>query len=416
MPVKPYERGVAGKKLPGMKLVHHNSKLKPYNMSYKKGRTLIRPWGTINPDGSMQPWRDQSGNFGTSFFVQDMVCMGWGKDMRFTCFLEVEDGDNWPGGSPLQIFLDDMRGHPEYKPILFDRTANTFSALDNPKACGFLKGILIENAGRKYHSNPIWGALLVVPSSARESFDELLNRENSNAEDAGNTDADPHGWAKRYFVGDPIGFQDGKVFEFDKESAFEDTSGGINLDGTGRAQGDGGEIIEKYACRLWPDGSTLPIDPAHQEKVARYDQSFEDALRFMTGEEQINELIIPGFGRSCKEAVLYSFGGKGILPPSFETGRTTVDMGQGATEPSGAQPGTPSTPSMSQQRAAASTPVSDASSLVNLGGSGNDQPADEPPFEPDAQTEESAEPVQEEASAPSTGDEIRARLAAARNK
>jgi hypothetical protein len=411
MPVKPYERGVAGKKLPGMKLLQNNSKLKPYNMSYNKGKTLIRPWGTINPDGSMVGWRDQENHFGTSWFVQDMVCMGWGKDMRFTAFLEVEDPDNWTGGSPLQVFMDDMRSHAEFKPILFEKPTNSFAPIDNPKACGFLKGVLIENAGKKYHNSPIWGAMLILASSARESFDELVNRELSTADAAtGNTDDDPHGWNSRYVVGDPIGFETGKVFEFDKESNFSSvtSASGINLAADGNNKSTSGDVIEKYACRMWPDGEVLSIEE-HKDKVSRYDQSFEDALRFMTGEEQINELIVPGYGRSCREAVLYSFGGKGVLPPSFETGRTTVDMGKEAAEPKGEQPRQAAQASMSSQRR-------DASTSVNLGG-GDDLPTQDPPFDTDEQPaddDSQSDPVDQEAPAENTAAAIRERLAGAR--
>lgn len=324
MGVKPFEKGIPARTLPGMKLLKPTSKNRVFTMSYNKGRTLIRPWGTVQADGTMMPWRDQNGNFGTSWFIQDLVAMGWGLDMRFTAFMEVEDTENWPGGSPLQLFLDDMKAHEDFqhKYKLFKRKG-TFSPLDNPKGVGLIRGLLLETQGKEFFNRPIWGAVIPLLPTAKDALEALINQPAPGGAQPQATEADPQGWNSQYLVGDPIGFKTGKVFEFHKESAFKDGAAEINLNGEGGAASTKDDI-EGYGCRIWADKPTIPLDPA---KVAKFDEPFEESLRFMNGEEQLEELIIPGYGRSAKELVLYTFGGKGILPDSFEFGKATVDMG-----------------------------------------------------------------------------------------
>lgn len=340
MPVKPYEAGVpSANRLPGQMITKPTCKWQVRQPSYKKGRTIFRPWPTVLESGEEVPWRDSEGRFGTSFFVQDLVCLGWGLDFRFTCLAEVSDPGNWPQGSPLQLFCDDMRTNADYKG-LFDRVGGSFAPISNPRSCGFLKGLMIANAGKDFRKNPIWGCLLMMPPSMREAFDLLLNAPaNPNCTVQYTSDQDPYGHSSRYLVGNPISLKQGKVFEFGKQSELTEDDGDkapqVNLSGvaappSGREKSD----IESYACRIWPKTPVLPIP---FDKVKRWDMPFEDALWYLTGEEQINLCLIPGFGRSRKNALLYTFGGKDILPASFEFGRTTVDMGT-QTAPQQSQP------------------------------------------------------------------------------
>lgn len=328
MALKPYEAGVpSASRLPGMHLLRRDCKLQVYNPSYKKGRTLFRPWPTILKNGEPMPWRDSEGNFGINFFVQDRVCHGWGVDCTFTCFTEASDQSNWPQGSPLEILYNDVRSNDQFKDLLESGGKNNFRPVSAPRVYGFLKGLLIENAGKKYNKAPIWGALLMMPPSLREAFDLLINTPAPPGEKK-TTEDDPYGWNSKYLVGDPIGLKYGKVFEMHKESELLDMSveKGVNVSGvavpeSGRAKSG----IESYACRIWPHNNgylELPL-----EKVKKWDKSFEEAFWYMTGTEQLEICIIPGFGRSCKELVLYSFGGKDILPASFEFGRSHHDMG-----------------------------------------------------------------------------------------
>lgn len=404
MGIKPYEQsvGTAGRRLPGMKLLKTTSRLRQYKL---KGHTLFRPWGTVDSHGNMAPWRDNQGNFGASWFVQDAIAEGWGKDFRFTAFINCEDESNWKYGSPLLLFHDDMKSHPEYK-HMFDRAedAKTFSPLSSPKQAGFLKGLLIETGEKSYKDNPIWGTCLVMSSSAREAFEDLLAMPASNEGAAAATQGDPFGWNAKYMVGDPIGFATGKIFEFDKESKIEATEG-ININGAPtRSQRNRGPV-ELYGVRIWKDQPNMCF-PLPVEKIMKFDEPFEDALLFMTGEEQINQLLIPGFGRTMKSALLYTFGGKGILPASFEHGKVTIDMAATA-------------PAVVEKPAATSAATVAG---INLGGDGGDvavdeteaaavQPATAPVQQPAATPVAPAAPA---ASGKSAADDLRARLAAAR--
>jgi len=407
MALKPYEKSAGGgsTRLPGMYITKRDCPWQIHQPSYNKGRTLFRPWPTVYKDenGNLVevPARDSEGNFGLNFFVRDQVCLGWGKDMRFTCFTDVSDESKWPQGSPLQVFYEDMNVRKKEPGIreLFDREAG-FAALSRPSARGFLKGLLIENRGKKYNDNPVWGALLMMSTSMTEAFDTLITKLGENTEDTAN---DPFGWNAKYEVGDPVGLADGKVYEFHKESElFGPKTQGVNIEGGARAaSGRDKSDIESYGARIWPDSPKLPLPV---EKVAKWDMPFEDAFWYMTGEEQIELCLIPGYGRSCREQVLYTFGNRGVLPDSFLNDRKTVDMG--ANQPAPAQ----EAPAQ-EAPAQAKTPSSGGGGLVNLDG-GDPEPstpaAAEPPFEPDAPAQADAPP------ASNTADSIRDRLAAMR--
>jgi hypothetical protein len=306
-------------------LLKPRSKLKQYNMSYGKGRSLIRPWGDILPDGTMVPWRDNDGNFGLSWFVQDDICQAWGKDFKFTAMARCEDEQNWPTGSPLQLLYDEVRSAPKFKPLL-ERLNGSWPTIGAPRHCGLLKGLIIEFNGKSHAQRPVWGAMIVMAPSAREAFEELLNVPAAGDTPAEASADDPYGWNTKYHVGDPIGLQCGKIFEFDKESKINGASpDDINLDGGGRGGKEDGGPIEKYAVRIFPGKKVLPLQ-GQLDKVRANNETFEDALWFMTGEEQINNLIIRGFGHSHRDLVLYVFGNKGLLPQSYETAKVTVDM------------------------------------------------------------------------------------------
>lgn len=329
MGVKPYEEGSrASAGLAGVMITKPSSKLNLWNPSYIKGRTVIRPWGDVhtNDQGqiTMEPYRDNNGNFGTSFFVQDVVAKGWGTDFKVSFLVPVEDEENWPMGSPADIFFQEVRQHADFK-HLTERSGTGFPPISAPSAVGFLKGLLIENAGTDYRSQPIWGALVMLPTSAKDAFERLLDTENPEPDPAYNNPDDPMGWYNKYAVGDPIGFEHGKVFEFDKESKLAaDNSSGVevNLDGRGHtaaaaAKGGG---FEKYGCRINPHTPILSLDTA-RSKVASYDEPFESAFRYMTGAEQLETCIIKAFGKANPEAIMYVFGDKGVLPKSFENQR-----------------------------------------------------------------------------------------------
>jgi hypothetical protein len=373
-------------------------------MSYSKGRTLFRPWGDLHPDGSMTPWRDNDGNFGVSWLVQDDVSTAWGKDFKFTAFTRCDDEANWPTGSPLQLLYDEVKFNQQYKPLL-ERVGTSWPLISAPRHSGILKGLLVELNGKSYKERPIWGVMIVMPPSAREALDDLLNTQADAKHPAQVSADDPYGWNSKYYVGDPIGVACGKVFEFNKESAFTGaaTSDDINVAADGRTTSRTSDSpIEKYACRV-KGVLALPV-----ERIRKYDEAFTDQLWFMTGEEQINNLIIRGFGNSHRELVLYVFGGKNLLPASFEFGRATVDMAKPAI-PKG-QP---------QAAPAKAMPAREADDDLQVNLEGDQGGEDEPPF--DAGTSRPAggpvftpePPVASEPKVSVTADNIRARLAAA---
>lgn len=411
MPLQPYEKGNtagAGGGLAGMLLLKKGSKMHLWQPSYNKGTTLIRPWGDVHSDGTMTPWRDGDGNFGMSFLVQDSVCNGWGRDARLTFFTDVSDSGNWPAGSPASVFFADMRGHAAFKHLM-EKPKGTFAPLSAPKAVGFIKGLLLECAGKDYKKNPKWGAVVMLSSSAREAFEELINLAASGSP-AGSTDDDPMGWNAKYHVGDPIGFKQGKIFEFDKEVKIQGgTEEDIDLTGDSTAASSNEKAIAKYGCRIWPRKEVLPLE---YDKVVKYDETFSEAFNYMTGEEQIHQIIIPGFGRSCREAVLYSFGGKDILPDSFERDQKTFDMGGKAASGGSAVAQTPNkTPDSGDD---AGIDLDANNDLDDPGIPWDEEPAADTTAAPSADTVEVGSTAETEV--PSTADALRSRMQAAQSK
>lgn len=371
MGIKPFESGVADNKLPGMLLLNPNSKLRDYRVSYTKGRTLFRPWATMQ-DGKMLPWRDESGNLGTRVMVQDRVCFGWGIDFRFTCMTDVSDPSNWPGSSPLELFQSALWQSKAF-PHLFESKSGGFPPLSRPKVHGFMKGVLLENAGKKYRKNPVKNAIVMFPKSARDAVAALLDQKvSADAQPGEPTPDDPHGWNAMYVVGDLTGPDAGKVIELNKESEIiEDTDDQVEMTGTGVATVPSGREqaeIENYAARIWPRPlvpNTPPgVLPIKLDEVAAVDEPFEECLQFLTGEEQLIRCILPGFKHSAKDAILFVFGGQGVLPESFEFGRTVHDMAAKK-----AQQQAPAQPQSAPASAPAATP--------------QPQPAPEVPFDAD---------------------------------
>jgi len=320
-----------------MYLLKPNSDWQVHQPSYNKGRTVFRPWADVARDDTgaivETPARNSEGNFGMSFFVRELVCLGWGVDARITCFAPVADESNWPQGSPLQLFYDDINMKKKEYRHLFDREGG-FSPLSAPRAMGFIKGLLIENRGKRYNDNPRWGTFLMMPKSLSEAFEALILQAGDGSGDTAN---DPFGWNAKFSAGDPVGLVDGKVYEMHKESEILGKKADVvDLSGTGRAQsGRDKSDIESYACRIWDTSPKLPL-PA--EKVAKWDTKFEDAFWYLTGQEQIEMCLLPAFGRSCREAVMYTFGNRGVLPASYVSAKVAVDMGASSTQPAETPP------------------------------------------------------------------------------
>jgi len=310
------------------------------------------------------------------------------------------------------MLYDEVRYAPQYKSLL-DRVKGSWPIIGAPRHVGFLKGLLVGFNGKDRFSNPIWGALLILPPSAREALDNLLNQQVTADTTAGASVDDPYGHNTKYCVGDPIGISCGKIFEFDKESKLSGVSvDEINLDGGSNKIGSDGTVIENYGCRIYPGKKVLSLE-SKMDMVQKNDESFSDALWFMTGEEQINNLIIRGFGHTHRNLILYIFGSKGVLPKSFETGQRTVDMAAG--RPAMQAP---------QNAPQAPRPQQDVEVEINLDGDGSSDsapwgddgvdnnvhqsPAEDPVFTPSV--------MEAPKEGPSTADSIRERLAAARSK
>lgn len=421
MGLKSYESssGGAGKRFPGQYILKPTSKLKQYSMSYSEGRTLFRPWGDILADGSMAPWRDNEGKFGTSWFVQEQIIQAWGKDSKVSAIAPCEDEHNWQTGSPIQLVWDEVKYNEKFK-HLTQRVNASWPVIGSPKHVGFLKGLLIENNGKSHAQQPIWGVCLIISSSAREALDDLLNTYASAQAPAQASADDPYGHNTKYFVGDPIGPQCGKIFEFNKESKLANASvSDINLDEpAGRSRGENADVIERYGCRIFPDKPVLPI-PA--SRAAKFDETFGSALWYMTGEQQITNVLIKALGIAHKDLLMYVFGGKSVLPASFEFGRTTVDM----QAPKGTMTAKAEQAGMAAQPAAGGMDINmdaDDGSDDTLPSSegtegapweGKEAAADKPVMVPPAQD---FTPPTSNKPAGSTADAIRARLAAASKK
>jgi hypothetical protein len=198
---------------------------------------------------------------------------------------------------------------------------------------------MIANAGKDYRHSAKWRALLALQPSAAESFDSLLNQPASAGVSGKTSQNDPYGWSSKYFIGDPVGCAEGKIFEWGEQVKLLGPQATAGVPGMGMATpGYQRANIPLYACRVWPD---MPIFPVKLEEVFKNHASFEDLLWYMTGEEQINLCLLPGFRHSAREALLYVFGGKGVLPRDFEYNTAVVDMGPSSPIGSTQGPGTP---------------------------------------------------------------------------
>lgn len=325
MGVKPFEEGSRASGMAGMRILKPNSKMKLWKSNYNKGTTLIRVWGDTYVDDNgvikMVPHRDSEGNFGTSFFIQDAVCEGWGKDARMSFMTRIEDEEAWGGVSPADMFYNDIAGNPDFKYLTERPSKQDFAPAGAPSVNGFIKGLLLACAGKDYKEQPIWGCILRLPKSAKEAFERILEEEVEKPGPAGAND--PHGWYSKYKVGDPIGFKEGKIFEFHKESALADSSDSVAINLNARSndgsKGSGGAGFESYGCRVWPRMPKCELDP---KRLHGANETFDSALRYMTGAEQML-MLEQCFGKSCRDALLYVFGGKGMLRECYEFGRST---------------------------------------------------------------------------------------------
>jgi len=131
----------------------------------------------------------------------------------------------------------------------------------------------------------------------------------------------------------------------------------VDLSGVSRvSSGQSKADIENYACRVHKK-LALPVD-----QVAKYSRPFDDMLWYLTGEEQIRLCLVPGFGKTYRKELLFSFGGRGLLPATFETGKVTVDVGANKKAVTAPKP----TPDA----------VEEEETGINLDG-GNDQPVED---------------------------------------
>ena len=343
MTLKPYNPSTKIKKgggLQGMKILKPGSKLSVYQPNYKKGATVFRPVPGFDAAGNVIPWRDADGNIGLSWFAQDATIKGWGIDSKITAFFDCLDPETWPDGSPFKLFYDDMRYHAQYKESMFAWPSKGYAPMTNPATSGFLKGILIENSGKSYNKNPIWGVVLMMSASASDALYEMIKIPAEVPGVSAATLDDPHGYIGRYMHGNPVSLDNGLVLEFDNENKMTDAPGGVNLDGDSSAATESGEkAIPSYACRPWKTSPKLPIQ-SKLERLIETNESFEDAFYYMTGEEQLRQ-IIASYGKSAKEAVMYTFGNSEFMPKSFSVGQVNIDMGAAATQTQAQVPAQP---------------------------------------------------------------------------
>lgn len=426
MALKAYNPGTKfkGGGLPGMKILRSGAKLKIYQPSYNKGATVFRPCPEMR-NGQPVEWRSAEGDIGLSWFVQETVVMGWGVDSRMTALMPCSDEQNWPDGSPFQVFYDDMRFHAQFKSLL-DRPVGGkgFSPISSPRTMGFIKGLLIEHNGKPFHSNPKWGVMLMLTGSASDAFYKMINTPADNPTDSAPTPGDPHGLAGRYKYGNPVELNGGVVVEFDNENKFIGSGQAVNLDGGSNDDEDRTKAIPGYGVRVWPQTPSLPIPQNRWDKLQQFDEPFEDVFNYMTGEEQLR-MLITSFGTSVREAIMYTFGNSAALPASFKNNRTTVDMNANqdapAQKPAASVVQTPPVaapvaPATSQQAVQAPAESQQQSAVtINLDGDGGDggtAEGEEALWE-DA-SNESAQQVPQGTT--STVDSIRARLNAMKNK
>jgi hypothetical protein len=340
--------------------------------------------------------------------VQSEIAQGWGKDYKFSALMECSDSNEWRTGSPLLLFYNDMYRHDEFKKMLKDApNVTSFSTLSKPKLTGFIKGMLLACKGKTFFDRPKWGVILAMSMTAKDALDALVSQLSGNP--AAPTEDDPYGWNTKYAVGDPVGAKTGLVVEMWDEKRMngtDDKEVEINTDGAAAGSEKGGSDFSRYGVRVYPKKPRLSLDFG---LIAKNDELFEKSLRFMTGEEQLNELLIPGFGHTYKDALLYTFGGKGVLPPSFEFGMKVVDMAKPETAVAVTARQLPTTP-VSQT---APFDTGDPDFQVNVGDPGEGSNAEEEPAEPVRVQNQATTPAPTPASS-GTADRIRERIAAAK--
>jgi len=311
------------------KMLKPGVSLEVWQPSYNKGITLIRPWATIDKEtGQPISWRDENGNYGTSFFIRDRAYLRFGLDRAFNVFADVaeEDAEEWTGGSPIDVFVDEILAHPDFKAMYSGRgsgAAKDCSAVSTAKEIGFIKGLMFECCGKDYKQNPRWGVLLMLPKSAVTAADQLFEQ----VVDPSRARNDP----ARYLVGNPTDADHGKVIEFHAASKLtkskapgdEGSTGVLGTSVTKSVPSAADGRPELYGAQLWPTQPELALP---LEDIRKFDRSYEDIFRYLTAREQVNEILIPAFGRKGREALLYVFAGKGVLPAAYENNRVLMEV------------------------------------------------------------------------------------------
>lgn len=321
------------------KIVREGAQLQVYSLKTTNGSVWFRPWcdteivnGMVvnkperaaeNPDYLLPTW-----------FGMEAICTQCGLDFKFDCVASCSDAQEWGGSSPILLFTEAARAvaknNPNVKELLFKEYSpanKTFPGLTVADK-GLIKGALFRMDGKMCTKNvngveavsPTMPVILLLTKSAAGWLETACTHRNADGALA---------------LENVASFANGSVLEFDYEDRI---LAGQDIDVTkgfarasakknnANSKGDGpkyhsGRVLSNY------DAQVRTTDQGMLQQLHQLNESMADALYYMTGQEQIEECLLPGFGSQLRDLIKSVFEARGVLPAAFLNARTTVDMG-----------------------------------------------------------------------------------------
>jgi hypothetical protein len=238
-----------------------------------KGRNILRIYPAFE-NGRELPWRldEREGGYSPWIFGARFV-KGMGVNNRFTCFTSIVDQDPQERG-PIDVFSSTMisaigqsgKHLPDEWSEWVKGGPNRGRKIPPVDHWAFVQGALYECGDRKFLSSdrqaydPKRPVLMALSKSARISVEKMTNTEVVGYRD------DPEDYSKRFVCGDFLSCAGGRLAIF--------------------TSNPGDTMIRPHYVLSFGD-AVVPLNP---EEVARDWTPWENLLKFLTTQEQMNLL------------------------------------------------------------------------------------------------------------------------------
>lgn len=314
-------------------ILREESKLSVYNMKTKNGSVWFRPWCDtfIDANGMVvnSPEREAANPevLLPTWFGMEAICTQCGLDFKFDCVASSSDPQDWGGSSPILLFTEAARAaarnNPGLKELLFPdfKPGNTTFGGLTVGDKGVLKGALFRMDGEQCKRNingvdqpsPLMPVLLLITMSAAKWLETACTHRNSDGTLA---------------LENVSSFASGSVLEFDYEDRI---LAGQDIDPTkgfsrssAKAKGAKADGPKYHSGRVLTqhNDAVRVTDQGVLRSLHDMNEPIGTALRYMSGREQIEECLLPGFGGQLRELILSVFQARGVLPEAYVNART----------------------------------------------------------------------------------------------